>query len=108
MNARKDGRDREPQTLEDYEHVFKLNTKYEGFGLNTALRLPCPFCADVGPRAILIVEMDIQSQKPSLCSSCGRSWKALINREAGSVRSEFVQVGGPTPAGFVPKMRRVS
>lgn len=98
----------EPKTFDEYNKRFKANQTIEGFGFDTTMVAPCPFCAAAGWARWKIMDMDSTASKSNTCISCGRSAKAIIKRDSSGVGFEFVQTGGPDqPEWLQPKMRRV-
>lgn len=98
----------QPNNRAEYDTRFYANQGMEGFGLDTSLVFPCPFCAAPRWAVTKIIEMEETMSKPHHCGECGRSAKMIFSRTAGGVSFEVVQTGGPDqPDWLEPKMRRV-
>ena len=97
-----------PNSKEEYLARFYLNQRIEGFGLETTMVYPCPFCAAPDWAKHKILEMEEVMAREQHCGECGRSSKMIFKRDANGVSFEVVQTGGPDqPDWFEPKMRRV-
>jgi len=97
-----------PRSHEEYLARFAANQHYFGFGLETGLSMPCPFCAAADFLASRILEVEQKLEVGATCRECARSAKAIFTREPGITRFEIVQTGGPDqPDWLLPKMRRV-
>lgn len=98
-----------PTSKEEYFKRFYENQRVEGFGLDTSMVYPCPFCAAPDWAKNKIIEMEEVMARAHHCGECGRSAKMIFDRSANGVSFEVVQCGGPDQADwFEPKMRRVS
>lgn len=98
----------DPATREAYDAKAKANTKMSGFGLDTAMHMPCPFCAAPDFLVYRIVDVETALSAPRVCATCKRGSKAVFTRGAGGVSFEFVQTEGPDGPAYLPPMRRVS
>lgn len=108
----------EPQSFGEYLARFQANTVIDGFGMDVAQHVPCPWCAAADfqvlmPAAGILAlddrpNIDAQMAMDTTCRECGRSGKSLISRGAGSVEFEFVQTDGPdAPEWLTPAPRRL-
>lgn len=99
----------EPTDLEEYNARFIGNQGFEGFGLETAIAFPCPFCAAPHWATAKVIEMEKVLSRPHHCGECGRSARMITQRAGGGVQFEIVQTGGPDQPDWLPvKMRRES
>jgi bacterioferritin-associated ferredoxin len=97
-----------PTTMAEYLARFAENQHITGFGLDTGMSLPCPFCAAPNFTSYKIVEVERVLSDGATCLECGRSAKAIIQRDGPNIQTEIVQTGGADqPEWLEPKMRRV-
>jgi len=99
----------EPKNAEEYIHRFHENSKVEGYGMDTAMSVACPFCAAPEFMMYRILDVHEEMTKEHTCKECGRSSKAVFTTDRpGTISFEMVQTGGPDqPEWLVPHMRRV-
>lgn len=98
----------EPKDYQEYLDRFSVNNGYEGFGFDTKMRMPCPFCAAPDWLHVLILDAEKHYAKGATCKECGRSARAIFTHAPGSTTFEFVQTAGPDQPDWLPqKMRRV-
>lgn len=93
-------------TKQEYDKRFAENQQVSGFGLDTTVHMPCPFCAAPGWMITKVLEMEEVSSKEHVCSECGRGAKMIYTRKGGGVSFEVVQTQGPDCPDFLPPMRR--
>lgn len=109
----------QPQNYDEYLKRSKANQRLTGHFFETAMVLPCPFCAAPDFLEARIVDeaflLGREREAPMAralmagrtCRECGRSAKAIVTHEGAGVRIEVVQSGGdPLPA-WLPAIRRV-
>lgn len=98
----------EPTNMDEYEKRLKLGEMVTGYGLDTAMTVPCPFCAAPEWLKFNILEVEKGMAQGATCKECGRSARAIFDRGRSGVSFELVQTGGPDqPEWLEPKMRRV-
>jgi hypothetical protein len=98
----------EPGNMDEYTARFHQNQRIEGYGLDTTMVMPCPFCAAPDFMRWKILEVESAMHRGGTCKECGRSTKAIFQRSPSGVQFEIVQTGGPDqPEWLAPKMRRV-
>lgn len=98
----------DPESKEAYEAKFHANTKVTGYGiLGVTTHMPCPACAEPEWCVTLVIDVEEAMQKEYVCKACGRGFKAIVDRQGGSVRFEYVQTCGPDLPPYMPHMRRV-
>jgi len=100
----------EPATREEYEARYVANSRIEGYGFETRTVPACPFCGAPDWAVWPLADFAYSAmQTETTCSECGRSGRMLVERnDAGGVKAEFVQTGGPDPAPWLqPHPRRV-
>ena len=99
----------EPASAQEYTQRFHANQRITGFGIDgVRMHVPCPFCAAPDWLVHGILETETAMQRDTICQECGRSARALMQRDARGVQFEFVQTGGPDqPDWLTPHMRRV-
>jgi hypothetical protein len=97
----------DPATKEEYERLFAENYHIEGFGIgNVYLHCPCPFCSAPENIVYEMLQVEEAMSKGAICKECDRGWKAVFNRDRGSLSFEIIQTGGSDPPSYLPKMRR--
>lgn len=100
----------EPATRDEYLARFAANQKVSGFGAETTQHFPCPFCAAPDWLVSRILEVETKIQQDTRCAECGRSAKALVQKDLvhGGTRIELVQISGPDAVPlFDPPIRRI-
>jgi hypothetical protein len=97
-------------TREEYEAKYHANTRMSGFGLDTTIHMPCPFCAEPDFLSYRSLETHEALAKETVCTKCGRGMRNLIVRteHAGSVTVGFapVQTRGDDPAPYLRWIQR--
>jgi hypothetical protein len=98
----------DPPTLEDYHHRSQERSRVIGFGVETAVVLPCPFCAAPEWLTHRIVDTLSSALRPPgvVCQVCGRGMAAIFSTLAdGGTCMELVHtVGDPAPH-YLPPIR---
>lgn len=93
------------------------NTKFEGFGPDMTMALPCPFCAEPGFIVGPVAAVEEALVAGGRCAGCGRGAKMVPGVAPGTPNSvtaggksfEIMQTVGPEPpVWLVPKIRRVA
>lgn len=79
-----------------------------GFGLETTMHAPCPFCAAPDFAIFKILETQAVLSQEHTCAECGRSTRTIFSQLPGQVSFEIVQTGGVDPPDFMSGIRRVS
>lgn len=98
----------QPNNKEEYLTRYHSNQRYTGFGLETAMVMPCPFCAAPDFLVCRVIDTEKALSEDTKCKECERSAKYIFQRNAIGVTFEIVQTGGPDqPDWFTPKMRRI-
>jgi hypothetical protein len=98
----------DPKNMDEYNKRFKLGELVDGHGFDTAMSVPCPFCATPGWAKYKILEMQQTMSQSKTCKNCNRSAKMIFDRTRSSIEAELVQTGGPDqPEWLEPKIRRV-
>jgi hypothetical protein len=98
---------RDPRTHEEYAQRFAANTRVTGFGADTTMVMPCPFCA--GPDFMQLRVMDFDHEvlrAGATCKLCGRSARGILERTPDMTSMRMVQTGGSDPAEYLPPMPR--
>ena len=92
----------DPQTLADYNRLCHENMESQGFGVETSVTVPCPFCAARGFMTYRIVNTRDAMKRGATCKHCGRSgaFEFLIE-EPSAAQFMFVQTGGPDPPPYL-------
>lgn len=88
----------EPTSHEEFNAKFEKNTSYSGRFLDTAMHMPCPFCAEPDFLVYKIIEVNEALKKGAVCTHCKRGMKALVSEQPGSVSFRIVQTVGDDPA----------
>ena len=102
----------DPPDRATYDRLYNERSECVGFGAETGMRVPCPFCCHpnfqewkIWPDHPLHVETVLA--KDAECPNCGRGIKALFTRSDSGVQFEMVQTCGDDPPSYLPAMRRV-
>jgi hypothetical protein len=91
-----------------YEEKSHRNSTLSGFGFETEVHVPCPFCAEPDFIVHPITDPETAYARGAVCGSCGRGMRALVTRSKAGVSFELVQTAGDDPpAWLVPALRRV-
>lgn len=98
----------EPQSKLAFEARFHENERIEGYGSDTTMIVPCPFCAAPDFMRWKILQMEETLSAGATCAECGRSCKGIFEHRRDSVHFEMVQTGGSEPAEWIPRMRRIN
>lgn len=103
----------DPKCRDEYDNAYKAHTVFEGFGLDTTMVVPCPFCAapkfmrwSPVPTSPIAIEKVLEAG--AICEKCGRGMRGITDTSGGDVRVEMVQTCGVDPAPYLPPMRRVA
>lgn len=98
----------EPTSKEEYERLYHERTEYFGFGLETGMSVPCPWCCAPGFMRWKILEVEQAMERGATCKECGRAMKGIVTKANGGTSLEMVQTGGPDAnLPWLPPMRRV-
>jgi|SRR5688572_5266892 len=98
----------DPKSREEYERRFNRHQRLEGFGTETTLHMPCPFCA--APDFIVARVVDVQAAlaKGAVCQECGRGMRLEYTYHQPQVLSfEAIQTCGSDAPSYAPPCRRV-
>ncbi len=98
----------QPRNQDDYLRRFYANHSVDGFGLDTRVHMPCPFCAAADFAIFRIVDMREVLRHEATCAECGRSGRSIfVSDKPDEKLIEFVQTGGDDPPAWLePKPRR--
>jgi hypothetical protein len=95
--------------MEEYSAKVMANMAVTGWGIGVTNHTPCPFCAEPDWLVFRVIDTEEAIKRDTTCQHCGRSAKALVQRDAGGVSFEFVQTGGADPPPWLtPAPRRVA
>ena len=103
-----------PQNLDEYNARYNARIRYTGFGPDTRVFVPCPFCCAPDFMTWKVWPGDPENveavmAKGATCASCKRGCRALFTRlGSGGVTFEVVQTEGDAPPDWLPAMRRVT
>lgn len=97
----------DPATLDEYNNRFYANSRVDGFGAETTMHSPCPFCAAPGWVSATAIGTEKAMRTGAVCKECGRGAKVIFTHEPGSVSIEFVQTGGSSPPDYLPPIKRI-
>jgi len=99
----------DPETLEDYNRLFTANTGFHGFGLETEIDMPCPFCAAPHWLRTRVVATERAMKRGATCKECGRSARFVFDIDQPTAKQfHLVQTGGPDIPAYLPPIERVS
>jgi hypothetical protein len=97
----------EPKSKEEYEQRFKSNSKITGYGMDTTVHVPCPFCAAPNFMSYKITEVEDVLGNGSVCGECNRGSRGIVLKIKGGTTIELVQTSGPDfNVSWLPPMRR--
>ena len=84
-------------TKEEYLERVNKNQKITGYGIDTTMHLPCPFCGAPDFTVYKVLEAQDAMKKESICSECKRGARAIFHNSHGGIEFEVVQTVGPDP-----------
>ncbi len=98
----------EPKSMAEYAERFHANQTITGFGLETTMHLPCPFCAAPDFMVYRVIDAESAMVEGATCSECKRGAAIEFSVNTPSNKQfELVQTSGdPQPDWLEPKMRR--
>jgi len=85
----------DPESGEEYAKKFHANQRITGYGLETTMHLPCPFCAEPDFRVYRVIDSEIAWKEPAVCKHCERGLELVIERTATGTTMQFFQSSGP-------------
>lgn len=103
----------DPETLDEYNRLQMAGAIVGGFGPETYMTVPCPFCGEPElatwyvwpghPKNVFAV-----ASKEMVCRNCDRGIRHLFAQSADgwATRYEVVQTRGDDPPAYLPPMRR--
>lgn len=95
----------DPQTPEEYIARQQASQHLSGYGADTTVHVPCPFCAAPEWLVHRVIDTEAAMSKGATCKKCGRTARAHIATHPGGGKSfEIVQTGGPDPPPWHRKM----
>lgn len=98
----------EPTSMQEYTERFHANQNVSGFGIETTMHMPCPFCAAPEFMVYRIIDSEAAMQEGAVCSSCKRGAAIEFSVNTESMKQfEVVQTSGAAqPSWLQPQMRR--
>ena len=97
-----------PRNNDELAVRINLNQQVTGFGFDTTMHMPCPFCGAPDFMVFKVIDTLEASKQGGTCKECKRSMKTIVTSIRGGRNMEFVQSAGPDqPDWLSPKMRRV-
>lgn len=98
----------QPTNQTEFNAKAVKNSVTSGYGADVAQHFACPGCAEPDWKVCKILTIEDDIVQDSVCKHCGRSFKVLLDKNAGQTTFEFVQTGGDDlPDWHNPKYRRV-
>ncbi len=95
----------EPKSMAEYLTRFQQAERVSGYGLDTTIHVPCPFCAAPDWMVYKIMEVEIAGETGATCKECKRSARMPVRTERGAKIIQLVQTGGPKqPDWLEPKI----
>ena len=94
-----------PQTKEEFERLFHQNQNITGFGIETTMHMPCPFCAAADWNVFRVIDSQEALAKRSHCSTCKRTVQGNIVRTPNEVSFGMTLVEGDDPPSWSPMQR---
>lgn len=100
----------DPKTAEEYVEKHSRNENVTGYGLDTTIHLPCPFCAESDFVIAPIMQVQQALENENVCNKCGRGLKISyeFDESTSTLKMEPLQTCGSEPAPYLPKFRRVN
>jgi hypothetical protein len=110
----------QPTSREEYEERFHANQKITGFGLDTTMHMPCPFCAapdfmvyrvidtETAPDFMVyrVIDTETALVEGAVCSECKRGAAIEFSVNTPSNKQfEMVQTSGEPAPDWLPPMR---
>lgn len=99
----------QPTNIDEYLAAFTKNSRIDGFGFDTKMHTPCPFCAAPDFHVFKITHTEQELNQERVCKECGRGMTVLTatSEDGRSKRLSFYQTSGPDqPEWLEPKMPR--
>jgi hypothetical protein len=98
-----------PQSMDELNAAAAAGMRIEGYGLEVAQIMPCPFCAAPDCLKLIPYEMaklgDADYAVTGTCKRCERTVEVRVEHVPGGTQGGFVQVGGdPQPEWLSPTM----
>lgn len=102
-------RSEDPQSQDEYNRLYQERVRYFGYGIETGMSMPCPFCCAPDFMVSTILDMEEAMKQGATCKNCRRSVKTVFHvNEPGNKQFEIVQTGGPDcTLPWLPPIRRV-
>jgi hypothetical protein len=98
----------QPKSMQEYTERFHANQKITGYGIDTTMHMPCPFCAAPEWMVYRIIDSETAMVEGAVCSECNRgaAMEFQVNTPSNK-QFEVVQTAGePQPDWLQPMMRR--
>ncbi len=97
----------DPKDLDTYNAQYQDGTEYVGYGLETGMKVPCPFCTAPGFMEYRIMGCAEVMAREHICGRCKRGMKAIIKKAGGNTSMEMVQTRGDGPPAYLGPIRRL-
>lgn len=86
----------EPHNKEELAARIQKNSRIEGYGLETASHMACPFCGEAEFMRIRVIAAADDMEKGGHCEQCDRGARCIVDRtDPNSIQSILVQTDGP-------------
>ncbi len=94
-------------SMSELQAMTASHTMVSGFGLETKMTTPCPFCGAPGHLTFRVAYMEEDACKPTRCGTCERTSEIEIKRSPKGASMRIYLAGGPdVPEWFTPKPPR--
>lgn len=95
-------------TKDEYNHKYLENTKITGFGLETTVHMPCPFCTEPNFVSYRILDVEFALKQNNICRRCERGATVIFKKSEQGTSLEMVQTSGDDPPDYINWIRRIS
>jgi hypothetical protein len=96
----------QPTTIDEYNALVLENQSITGYGFETTMHLPCPFCAAKDFMVYRIIDAEEAMIKGAVCSECKRGAAVEFTVNGPGKQFEFVQTCGDDIPTYLPPIRR--
>lgn len=94
-------------SIAELNATIEANTTITGFGLDTTMHAPCPFCGAPDFMVYRIIDSREAMAKGGTCTACKRSMRGIVQSNPLQTQVSFVQTGGDDlPDWYEPKVPR--
>jgi hypothetical protein len=96
-----------PESKLEYEERLTHNTDLSGFGFDTSVHMPCPFCAAPDFLIYKVLEVASAFQQDTTCAHCKRTVRGALHTTPNTATMRLFQVAGDDPPPWAPPIPRL-